>query len=254
MELGEPDSSGRRRPIPIEGSDFFMECDTVIIAVGQKVDSEVLGCEPDLEITSGGFIKVDPDTLATSVQGVFGGGDMAFGPRIAISAIADGKRAALNIHQYLKKGTLPSRRAIFKPANMNRYIAEYDRVPRQNPPTLSTGRRTGFREVEQVYDSNTAITQADRCLWCHISPIFNSSLCILCGGCVDICPERCLAIVPVEKLVSSEPLDKIVESKNAHEHGAAIIKDETLCIRCGLCARRCPTGAITMERISFEED
>lgn len=252
MKLGDPDESGRRSPMPIEGSEFFMECDTVLIAVGQRADEEMLSHENGMELSDQGLIKVDKETLATSVPGVYAGGDVAFGPRIVISAIADGKRAALSIHEYLmgKKGK--SKKVTFSHAEMKRQLREYDRVGRSEPPTLPTGRRTGFTEVERVYEPDDAVTQADRCLWCHISPVFDSSKCILCGGCTDICPERCLAIVPFDRLQSDQPIEKIAAAFNVNEQSAAMIKDENLCIRCGLCARRCPTGAITMERMNYE--
>jgi len=121
--------------------------------------------------------------------------------------------------------------------------------------------------VELVFDEVSAQEQAERCLKCHIQTVFDSELCILCGGCVDICPNDCLKLVPVEKMEGTGELADLVRARygedilvsprtSAEETqslGTAMIKDETQCIRCGLCAGRCPTGAITMEAFLFEE-
>jgi NADPH-dependent glutamate synthase beta subunit-like oxidoreductase len=102
MELGEPDDSGRRRPVPIEGSEFVIELDMILPAIGQKADLSFLSDDNGIEQTRWGTIVTDPDTGATSREGVFSGGDCVTGPWIAIGAIADGKRSAVAIDNYLK--------------------------------------------------------------------------------------------------------------------------------------------------------
>jgi heterodisulfide reductase subunit A len=102
MELGEPDSSGRRRPVPIEGSEYVIDAETIVPAISQGTNLEFLGEENDFEINRWNTFDIDEETGATNVPGVFAGGDVVTGPNIAIRAIAGGKRAALGIHDYLR--------------------------------------------------------------------------------------------------------------------------------------------------------
>ncbi len=120
-------------------------------------------------------------------------------------------------------------------------------------PALPVARRTGFREVEEGYGEAQARTEASRCLWCNVETVFDSERCILCSGCVEICPEACLSLVPVSRLRGTPELDAVREALGADADAGAIVKDEERCIRCGLCAERCPTGAITMETLELDE-
>ena len=128
----------------------------------------------------------------------------------------------------------------------------YDRVPRQTVPTLPVARRTGFREVEEGYTEAQARVEGSRCLWCNVETVFDSERCILCSGCVEICPEACLALVPASRLRGS-PSWRPCARRSGPTPAGAIVKDEERCIRCGLCAERCPTGAITMEALELDE-
>jgi len=119
-------------------------------------------------------------------------------------------------------------------------------------------------EIEEDYPQEMADEQASRCLRCHIQTVFNGDLCILCGGCVDACPWSCYKMVRLDKLVGSQELEDVVRArygislvelqKEKLDKATAMIKDETRCTRCGLCAERCPTDAITMEAFHFEEE
>ena len=120
-------------------------------------------------------------------------------------------------------------------------------------PTLPVTRRTGFREVEEGYGEAQAHLEASRCLWCNVETVFDSERCILCSGCVEICPEACLALVPASRLHASTAIDEVSDALEAGAEAGAIVKDEARCIRCGLCAERCPTGAITMEALEIDE-
>ena len=133
---------------------------------------------------------------------------------------------------------------------------------REAVPTLPLNRRIGIAEVELGYDNVAAEAQAERCLNCGINTVFDSTKCILCGGCVDVCPWSCLKIVRVTDLAGDSSLDAAIEAVYAMDRSAllkgavpatAMLKEEDLCTRCGLCAQRCPTGAITMETFSFRE-
>jgi ferredoxin len=134
-------------------------------------------------------------------------------------------------------------------------LAGYERLDREAPPTLATNRRTGIAEVETGYDADAARRQAARCLVCHVQTIYDPEKCVLCNRCVDICPEYCLAIVPFESLdLELEVKDALTARAEANGLPlAAMVKDDDRCIRCGLCAIRCPTDAMTMERFSITE-
>jgi len=247
------DATGRFNPTFIPGSEQRVDADTIILAVGQQPDASCLSADPDIALTARGLVEVNRHTLATTMAGVYCGGDLAFGPRIVIEAEADGKRAALAIHEHLGGGPVPRTRARFRPVVLNRSGDRYDRIPRQPIPTVPVSRRTGFREVEEGYDEAQARLEASRCLWCNVETIFDSERCILCSGCVEICPEACLALVPMSRLAGGPALAAVGEALDATADAAAIVKDEERCIRCGLCAERCPTGAITMESLEIDE-
>jgi formate dehydrogenase beta subunit len=247
------DATGRFNPTFVPNSEHRIAADTVILAVGQQPDTSCLAADSAITITPRGLVAVDPTTLATTMEGVYCGGDLAFGPRIVIEAEADGKRAALAIHEHLGGGVVPRARSRFRPIALDRSGDHYDRVPRQSVPVLPVARRTGFREVEEGFDVAQARLEASRCLWCNVETIFDSDRCILCSACVEICPEACLALVPVSRLQGIDGIAALHAALAGDEDAAAIVKDEERCIRCGLCAVRCPTGAITMEALEIDE-
>jgi formate dehydrogenase beta subunit len=252
------DENRRFNPQFIEGSEERVDCDTVVLAIGQSPDLSWIGPEDNLKLTPRGTLQADPQTMATSRPDVFAGGDVAFGPRIIITAVAEGKKAANSIAKFLT-GRVPAEAHLARVTIYNtlqyRMKPDYEKFARRAPPTLPLDRRIGIAEVEKVYAEPDARRQADRCLKCHIGPVFNGDECILCGGCADVCPEYCLRLVDVADLRGDENLRTALLARYGRlpERGqqGAIIKDETSCIRCGLCAARCPTGAITMERVEL---
>lgn len=262
------DTTGRFNPSFAEGTESVMECDTVILAIGQAPDLSWVKPEDGIEITRRGTIAIDEETLATSAPGVFAGGDVAFGPRLIIDAVADGKKAALSIARYL--GSRYRLRSTLRLTQVDPHPPHpaYDRLPRCNPPALPTDRRIGMAEVELGYDEEAAREQAMRCLRCHLNVVYQSDKCILCGGCVDICPYNCLRFVPLHWLEEDEdvrmlaeawagmPVDSL-ESLSPPPAGggtAALVMDADKCIRCGLCVQRCPTGALSLVRFEFVEE
>jgi len=252
------DEAGRFAPTYDDTDVVTVEADACILAIGQKPDLSFVAPADGIALTPGGTIKVDPATLATSAPGIFAGGDVAFGPRNLIEAVANGKRAARSIHEYLSphEAAVAARLEIEKlPTSHYRMVAGFERWDREAPPTLDVGRRTGIAEVETGYDAEAARQQAARCLVCHIQTIYDPELCVLCNRCVDICPEYCLAIVPFDTL-DLDDTTRAELTARAEANGlplAAMIKDDERCIRCGLCAIRCPTDAMTMERFTITE-
>ena len=252
------DDDGRFAPTYDDTDVTTLEADGCILAIGQRADLSFLRPEDGVGLTPMGTIRVDPESLETSAQGVFAGGDVAFGPRNLIEAVANGKRAARSIHRYLsgEAARISAHLVIEKiPTSLYRMIAGFEILDRETPPTLELGRRTGIAEVETGYGEEQARTQAARCLVCHVQTIYDPEKCVLCSRCVDVCPEYCLAIVPLQDLDLS-PEERFGLEKRSEADGlplAAMIKDDERCIRCGLCAIRCPTDAMTMERFSITE-
>jgi formate dehydrogenase (NADP+) beta subunit len=262
-------AEGRFAPEYDDADVEILEADACILAIGQKADLEFLHPEDGVALTPSGGIRVDPETLATSAAGVFAGGDVAFGPRNLIEAVANGKRAARSIHRYLASTAAPGGGGAAQagdglerlleieklPARTYRMIAGFEIFDREAPPTLDLGRRTGIAEVETGYGEAEAQRQAARCLVCHVQTIYDPEQCVLCNRCVDVCPEYCLAIVPLEDLGLPDD-ERRALAERAEGHGlplSAMIKDDERCIRCGLCAVRCPTDAMTMERFTITE-
>jgi len=183
-----------------------------------------------------------------------------------IDAVADGQKAARSIDQYLH-GKRPTRKRLrFRVLKDHRLPLHYEAARRQLVPTLAVERRVGLAEVELGYREEQALAEARRCLHCNLETIFDAAKCILCGGCVDVCPEFCLKLVPLTRIVGDEKVTRLLEARygpgsppgepaarGSLDGKTALLKDSDFCIRCGLCARRCPTGAITLEAAVVEE-
>jgi len=255
------DEQGRFNPQLIPDSERVWECDSAIVSIGQVGDFEWVRPEDGVEVTRRGTLAVNQETLMTSAPGVFAGGDIAFGPRLIINAVADGQRAARGIHAYLQD-VQPRlvRKGFFATIKNHEYpevgpLRDYLRWPRRQPPALPVERRIGVSRVEIGFDEANAREQGGRCLICTINPIFDGDLCILCNGCVDVCPTDCLKLVPVSALNGEESVAALVERATTGWLAAsAMLLDPTRCIRCGLCAARCPTDAVNMETFRFREE
>jgi len=182
MELGEPDASGRRRPTPVKGSEFTMEVDNVIIAIGQALDKEALS--QDLAYTAWETLSVDQITLQTNIDGIFAGGDAVSGPAGVIEAIAAGKEAAISIDRYLRGLDLAEGRprALKKVEKVSKEGVETK--PRNAMPLMEVDRRKGFEEVELGFDEKMAIEEAKRCL--------NCAVCSECRECEKACEANAI--------------------------------------------------------------
>jgi heterodisulfide reductase subunit A-like polyferredoxin len=182
MELGTPDSSGRRRPVPIPGSEFIIECDWVVPAIGQTPDSAILGDGPGVKLSRWGTIETEDISFATNVKGVFAGGDAQTGPWVAIGAVAHGKEAAISIGRYLKGEDLKAGREPLQLPQENFYpIPEkIEKKARLHMGTLSMEqRKKGFGEVELGFTEEQAKAEAEKCL--------NCMACCECLQCVAAC-------------------------------------------------------------------
>ncbi|MBI2867328.1 MAG: FAD-dependent oxidoreductase [Chloroflexi bacterium] len=273
------DDSNRFNPQLEPGSERVIPCDTVILAIGQMPDFSWLKPEDGVEVSKRGVLEVDPDTMATTVPGVYAAGDIGLGPRLIIDAVADGHRAARAIDEYLQqKKSVIVQKGYMETVPFDRFPSKYDNLPKQGmlqtpferPPVIPVEERVGVTEIEKAYTPEMAKRQGERCFECHVQTVFNGDLCIMCNGCVDICPENCLTMVPVTDLEPSPDLDGVLKTKfgyslselrtsgiDAEALGGGVsvmLKDDTACTRCALCAKRCPTEAITMESFWFEEE
>jgi NADPH-dependent glutamate synthase beta subunit-like oxidoreductase len=228
------DEDGRFSPEFDTDDVQVAEADTIILAIGQAIDLDALG-DGGPETSPRRTIAVDQVTGATSIEGIWSGGDAAKGPRTLIDAIADGRRSASDIHRHFG-GELPEDRPgkMVKLEQFHRLTDDYDRYDRLKVPTLETGRRMGLAEVETGFTPEQARCEANRCLRCFANIMLDVDRCVLCALCADVCPVDVISLVP------SEEVDP------GHGGGTALLLDETSCIRCGLCIERCPPDALSM--------
>lgn len=260
------DADGKFAPQFIPETEFVIACDTIALAIGQAMDMSLFnGWNQKLEIERG-IIKTERGTGRTSLKGVYAGGDAAFGPALFIHAVRHGQDAARAIDSDLRN-TTPYKEYVglfmtIPAARDKTYLRTPWGLPTSQPTHI---RKNNFAMVENNYTPAEVHDQANRCLQCHVSPVFDGSLCIKCNGCVDVCPTNCLKQVPLSLLnldLDEGNLRKAVDNyfdidsasmkeDELDETGTAMIKDEDLCIRCGLCAEKCPTQAVTMDLMNY---
>ena len=266
------DTEKRFNPKFDESSRETIAADTVIFAIGQKADFNFLTDADGITLPERGLVKVDPETLQTSRPDVFAGGDVVLGPRLFIDAIASAQVAARGIHDYLRKSTTSvALRYAWSPAAYQ-MAQDWEVTERGVPPSRAPRREeiatAGDRQVEENFPEEAARVQAERCLRCDVQTYFEAQHCIACNGCVDVCPDDCLHLVGLSQVASDERLRAMAEAQlgitaeqlaafEPHELdalGGVMLKDETACIRCSMCATRCPTRAFSMQRYSFHRE
>ncbi|MBA2487707.1 MAG: FAD-dependent oxidoreductase [Chloroflexi bacterium] len=259
--LGEPDATGRRAPVPVEGTEFVIKADTVIPAVSQAADNTFLPVEASFEINRG-RVRVDPGTYATNVRGVFACGDFVTGPTTLIEAAGHGKKCAFAIDRYLSgRSTVEVDANVRIVSSWRHEMPEFwDTIPRVHVPMVQLADRMPSADpkvnfdtpVERGYSAAEAVTESTRCLMCNYNIWFDPFRCTLCGACADVCPEGVIHMIDVNQMKSEGALPELADAYGWSQ-GAAMVLDEELCIRCALCVKRCPFDAITMERFELQE-
>jgi len=263
------DPTGRRSLVPTGEPDVHMECDDVLVAIGQENAFPWIERDLGIEFDRHGMPKVDPMTFQSTLPNVLFGGDAAFGPKNIIWAVAHGHDAAISIDRMCRgedPRTRPAPHVHLTSQKMGIHEWSYDnaisddkrfRVPLKDMRITLKNIKV---EVELGFDPKLAFAEAQRCLNCDIQTVFTDKLCIECDACVDICPLDCInftdngeedalrqrlrapALNPTQDLYASDAL----------KTGRIMVKDEDLCLHCGLCAERCPTGAWDMQKFFLE--
>ena len=265
----EYDAKGRRKLVPAGEPEQHFACDDVLVAVGQENAFPWIERDVGIEFNQWDMPKVDIKTMASTHPKVFFGGDAAFGPKNIIWAVAHGHEAAVSIDKTLNGEDIAERPA---PAvqvmsqKMGIHEWSYDneialdnryKVPHRDKVIALKDIKA---EVELGFDEKLAFAEAGRCLNCDVQTVFSAQLCIECDACVDICPMDCITFTPngeeadLRKRLSA-PAHNLTQDlyvQDGLKTGRVMVKDEDVCLHCGLCAERCPTGAWDMQKFLLD--
>jgi NADPH-dependent glutamate synthase beta subunit-like oxidoreductase len=261
----EKDAKGRRNLVPTGEPDQHFPCDDVLVAVGQENAFPWIERDIGIEFNKWDMPAVDEKTFASTHPKVFFGGDAAFGPKNIIWAVAHGHDAALSIHKMLSgeditERPLPQVDVVSQKMGIHEWSYDNDitldkryRVPHRDKVVALKDIRA---EVELGFDPNLALGEAHRCLNCDVQTVFTGQLCIECDACVDICPMDCITFTQngeedelrtrLQAPANNKTQDLYVADNL--KTGRVMVKDEDVCLHCGLCAERCPTGAWDMQK------
>jgi formate dehydrogenase beta subunit len=261
----EYDDQGRRKLVPTGEPDPFFPCDDVLIAVGQENAFPWIERDVGIEFDQWGLPLLGEDTFQSSLPQVFFGGDAAFGPKNIITAVAHGHEAAVSIDMFVQGQDVnqrPGPRTNLVSQKMGIHEWSYDQNPSNDlrfkvPWAKAEAALASIKvEVELGFDPATAFKEAERCLNCDVQTVFSPKLCIECDGCVDICPMDCItftangdeADLRQRLQAPAENTEQALLVSPALKTGRVMVKDEDVCLHCGLCAERCPTGAWDMQK------
>jgi formate dehydrogenase (NADP+) beta subunit len=259
------DEDGRRTLVPTGEPDEHFPCDDVLVAVGQENAFPWIERDIGIEFDKWDMPKVDPKTMRSTHPKVFFGGDAAFGPKNIIWAVAHGHEAAVSIDKLcrgeaIEDRPLPAVEIVSQKMGIHEWSYDNEisldkrfRVPLRDKVVAL---RDIKAEVELGFDHQLALNEAYRCLNCDVQTVFQSSLCIECDACVDICPMDCITFTEDgaeadlrNRLKAPAPnLTQDLYVANNLKTGRIMVKDEDVCLHCGLCAERCPTGAWDMKK------
>lgn len=260
--------NGKRKLVPTGEADVFFEADDVIIAIGQENKFDWIERDLDVTFDQWDMPIVDKTTFASTRSGLFFGGDAALGPKNVITAVAQGHQAAISIDLYCQGEDInlrPDPNVKLFSTKMGIHEWSYDNdvttefrypVPQADKVQTLTDRKM---EVELGFDLKTAFREAQRCLNCDVQTVFTESKCIECDACMDICPTNCITFtyndeeeaLRMKLLVPAMNLTQDILVSNTLKTGKVMVKDEDLCLHCGLCAERCPTAAWDMKEFLY---
>ena len=263
------DAKGQRKLVPTGEPDVLVECDDVLIAVGQENAYPWIERDIGIEFDRWGLPVVDTVTYASTLPQVFFGGDAAFGPKNIIWAVAHGHEAAVSIDLQLSGADIhvrPSPLTNLMSQKMGihewSYASEVSPDERYKVPSAALEKtlKSIKMEVELGFDMATAFKEAERCLNCDVQTVFVKDACIECDACVDICPMDCITFTgndaePELREHLTAPALNLTQDLYVSatlKTGRVMVKDEDVCLHCGLCAERCPTGAWDMQKFLLE--
>ncbi|MEP0942409.1 MAG: FAD-dependent oxidoreductase [Rhizobiaceae bacterium] len=259
---------GRRELVPTGEEPVLVACDDVLVAIGQENAFPWIEADTGIDFSSWGLPILDPESLQSTLPHVFFGGDAAFGPENIITAVAHGHRAAVSIDLFLQGKDLSKRPDPFVnlvSQKMGIHEWSYDSAPiedkRKVVPLvdLEAALKDRALEVELGFDPQAAFVEAERCLNCDAQTVFSAGNCIECDACADICPTSCINFTqngPEDDLrsrlmVPAENAEQDIYVSDTLTTGRVLVKDEDMCLHCGLCAERCPTAAWDMQMFFY---
>ncbi|MBL7811233.1 MAG: FAD-dependent oxidoreductase [Bacteroidetes bacterium] len=262
------DENGKRKLVSTGEAPVFIEADDVLIAIGQENSFPWIERDLGLEFDKWGMPVVDALTFQSTMPNVFFGGDAAFGPKNVITAVAQGHQAAVSIDLYCNQKSLTERPSPFTnlmSTKMGIHEWSYDslvvndqRFAVPQAPKSET-LRDRKKEVELGFDVKTAFQEAQRCLNCDVQTVFTEDRCIECDACMDICPTNCItfttngdeADLRTRLIAPAENMSQDLLVSATLKTGKVMVKDEDVCLHCGLCAERCPTSAWDMQKFLY---
>ena len=267
--VAQYDDKGRRKLVPSGEPDQHFECDDVLVAVGQENAFPWIERDIGMEFDEWDMPKVDPVTFESTVPGVFFGGDAAFGPKNIIWAVAHGHEAAISIDHHcngvpVSERLPPMTSLVSQKMGIHEWSYDNDisndrrhRVPLRDKAVALKSVKV---EVELGFDRELGFREAERCFNCDVQTVFEEPLCIECDACADICPVDCITFTENGEEADlrgrlSAPalnLEQDLMVSAPLKTGRVMVKDEDVCLHCGLCAERCPTGAWDMQKFLLD--
>ncbi|MHB1272158.1 MAG: FAD-dependent oxidoreductase [Rhodanobacter sp.] len=263
------DEHGRRSLVPTGEPEVLVECDDVLIAVGQENAFPWIERDSGIEFDQWGLPKLDKTTFQSTLPNVFFGGDAAFGPKNIITAVAHGHEAAVSIDRLLNGEDIrrrPDPTTNLMSTKMGIHEWSYDNDTSNDhrfkvPWAMAEMALASIRvEVELGFDAATAFKEAGRCLNCDVETVFTAPACIECDACMDVCPMDCISFTingdepDLRKRLKAPALnlEQDLYVSGMLKTGRVMVKDEDVCLHCGLCAERCPTGAWDMQKFLLQ--